>query len=128
MVLHILVRRNYGGKLLISIKYHNLHSFKEWVILILLCQSILETRQISYFHALFTISLRWFGVYWFKVKRSLMFHSEESNKTFRLQNNMVEKLQYIQFSTTFKPIKRQKSYHLRLLCLDKAPNELRKKW
>ena len=58
MALHKLVRSNYGGKLLVSIKYENLHSFKEGVIL--LCQSILETRRISYLHgsALFTISLR----------------------------------------------------------------------
>ena len=57
MVLRILVRRNYGGKLPVSIKYRNLHSFKEGVIL--LCQSILETRRISdlYGSALFTILL-----------------------------------------------------------------------
>ena len=45
MALDTLVRRNYGGKLLVSIKCHNLHSLKE---VILLCQSILETRQISH--------------------------------------------------------------------------------
>ena len=57
MVLHKLVRSNYDKKLLVSIKYENLHSFKEGVIL--LCQSILETRRISLLHgsALFTIPL-----------------------------------------------------------------------
>ena len=42
MVRHKLVRRNYGGKRPVSIKYQNLHSFKEGMIL--LCQSILEKR------------------------------------------------------------------------------------
>ena len=42
------VRSNYGGKPPVSIKYENLHSFKKWVIL--LCQSILETRRISHLH------------------------------------------------------------------------------
>ena len=48
MVLHKLERRNYDGKSLMSIKYQNLHSFKEG--LILLCQSILETRRITHLH------------------------------------------------------------------------------
>ena len=58
MALRKLERRNYGGKSPVSIKYQNLHSFKEG--LILLCQSILETRRITHLHgsALFTISLR----------------------------------------------------------------------
>ena len=57
MALHKLERRNYGGKSPVSIKYHNLHSFKEG--LILLCQSILETRRITHLHgsAHFTIPL-----------------------------------------------------------------------
>ena len=57
MVLRKLERRNYRGKWLVSIKYQNLHSFKEG--LILLCQSILETRRITHLHgsALFTIPL-----------------------------------------------------------------------
>ena len=57
MVTHRLVKRNYGGKLPVTIKYQNLYSFKEWIIH--LCQTILETRQISHFHgsALFTIPL-----------------------------------------------------------------------
>ena len=57
MVLCKLVRRNYGGKLLVSIKYQNLHSFKEGLILV--CQSILETRRITHLHgsAHFTIPL-----------------------------------------------------------------------
>ena len=42
MALRKLERINYGGKWRVSIKYQNLHSFKEG--LILLCQSILETR------------------------------------------------------------------------------------
>ena len=39
MALCILVRRAYGEKSQVSIKFHNLHSFKEGMIL--LCQSIL---------------------------------------------------------------------------------------
>ena len=51
-------RINQGGKWLVSIKYQNLHSFKER--LILLCQSILETRRIIHLHgsAHFTIPLK----------------------------------------------------------------------
>ena len=58
MALRKLVRRNCGEKSPVSIKYQNLHSFKEG--LILLCQSILETRKITYLHgsALFTIPLK----------------------------------------------------------------------
>ena len=58
MALHKLVRRNYCRKLQFSIKYQNLHSFKEGMIL--LCQRILEMRQISHLHgsALFTILLK----------------------------------------------------------------------
>ena len=48
MALRKLVRRNYGRKLPVSIKYQNRHSFKEGVIL--LCQSIIETRRISHLH------------------------------------------------------------------------------
>ena len=55
-----LVRKNYGGKFPVSIKYQNLHSFKEGTIH--LCQSILETRRMSHLHgsALFTIPLKFF--------------------------------------------------------------------
>ena len=57
MVLRKLESRNYGGKWLVSIKYQNLHSFKEG--LNLLCQGILETRRITHLHgsAHFTIPL-----------------------------------------------------------------------
>ena len=57
MVLGKLVGKNYDGKSLVSIKYQNLHSFKEGVVLF--CQSILEMRRISHLHcsALFTIPL-----------------------------------------------------------------------
>ena len=48
MALRELERRNYGGKWPVSIKYQNLHSFKEG--LILLCQSILEMRRITHLH------------------------------------------------------------------------------
>ena len=48
MALRKLERRNYGGKWWVSIKYQNLHSFKKG--LILLCQSILETRRIIHLH------------------------------------------------------------------------------
>ena len=48
MVPHRFVRGNYGGKLLVSIKYQNVHSFKEGMIPF--CQSILEKRRISHLH------------------------------------------------------------------------------
>ena len=48
MALHKLERRNYGRKSPVSIKYQNLHTFKEG--LILLCQGILETRRITHLH------------------------------------------------------------------------------
>ena len=48
MALCKLERRNYGRKWPVSIKYQNLHSFKEG--LILLCQSILEKRRITLLH------------------------------------------------------------------------------
>ena len=56
MALHKLERR-YGGKWPVIIKYQNLRSFKEG--LILLCQSILKTRRITHLHgsAHFTIPL-----------------------------------------------------------------------
>ena len=56
MALHKLVRRNYGRKSPVSIKYKNLYSFQE--VVILLCPSILETR-ITQLHgsALFIIPL-----------------------------------------------------------------------
>ena len=58
MVLRKLLRRNYGGKLLVSIKYQNLHSFKEG--LILLRQSILQMRRMTHLHgsAVFIIPLK----------------------------------------------------------------------
>ena len=58
MALRKLERRNYGGKSPVSIKYQNLHFFKEG--LILSCQSILEIRRITHLHgsAHFTIPLK----------------------------------------------------------------------
>ena len=60
MALRKLKRRNYGGKSTVSIKYQNLHTFKEG--LILLCQSILET-SITHLHGSshFTIPLTIFA-------------------------------------------------------------------
>ena len=57
MALCKLERGNYGAKWPESINYQNLHSFKGG--LILLCQSILETRRITHLHgsAHFTIPL-----------------------------------------------------------------------
>ena len=59
MALRKLERRNYGRKSPVSIKYQNLHSFKEG--LILLCQSILETRRLTHLHGSvhFTIQCVW---------------------------------------------------------------------
>ena len=55
-----LERRNYGGRSPVSIRYQNLHTFKEG--LILSCQSILETRRIIHLHgsAHFTILLTYY--------------------------------------------------------------------
>ena len=58
MALCKLVRSNYGGKLPVSIKHENVHSFKEGI---LLCQSILKKkRRVSHLSgsAHFTIPLR----------------------------------------------------------------------
>ena len=57
-VMVILVTRNYGRKLLVRVKFHNLYSFKQGVIF--LCQSVLETTQISdlYSSNLFTVPLQ----------------------------------------------------------------------
>ena len=67
MVLHKLERRNHGGKSPVNIKYQNPHSFKKG--LILLYQSILETRGITHLHgsAHFTIPLNR-KFYFFKRK------------------------------------------------------------
>ena len=58
MALCKLERRNYSGKWPVSIKYQNLHSFKEE--LILYCQSILEMRRITHLDGSthFTIPLK----------------------------------------------------------------------
>ena len=58
MTPHKLVRGTYGVKLSVSIKYQNLHSFKEGMILV--CYSILETTRISRLQEslLFTIPLK----------------------------------------------------------------------
>ena len=58
MALCELERRNYIGKWSVSIKYQNLNSFKEG--LILYCQSILGMRRIRHLHgsAHFEITLR----------------------------------------------------------------------
>ena len=58
MVLRHLERRNYSSKWPGSIKYQNFHTFEEG--LILLCQSIIETRRITHLHGSvhFTIPLK----------------------------------------------------------------------
>ena len=65
MALCKLERRNYGRKWPVSIKYQDLHSFKEG--LILLCQSILKMRRITHLHgpAHLTIPLSLFYRYYF---------------------------------------------------------------
>ena len=76
MALHKLERRNYGRKWPVSIKYQNLHSFKEQ--LILLCQSILEMRRITHLHgsAHFTIPL--------KTSAMLKFSLQNSSQSFEI--------------------------------------------
>ena len=63
MALRKRLRSNYGGKSPVSIKYENLHSFNE--VVILLYQSILETRRISHLpgSAHFTIPLILEGIF-----------------------------------------------------------------
>ena len=58
MALRKLIRRNHGGIPPVIIKCHNLHYFQEGVIL--LCETTLETRQISHLNSspLFTIPLK----------------------------------------------------------------------
>ena len=65
-------RRNYGGKSPVSIKYKDLHSFKEG--LILLRQSILETRRISHLHGSvhFTIPLKIVLINRYTINRYLL--------------------------------------------------------
>ena len=60
MALYKLERIIYGRKWPVSIKYQNFHSFKEG--LILLFQSILETRRVTHLHgsAHFITPLRFF--------------------------------------------------------------------
>ena len=84
MALRKHVRSNYGRKLTVSIKYENLHSFKEGVIL--LCQSILETRRISNLHgsALFTIPLRCYTCIFIRIATSTGI-----NKATTHQNNCL---------------------------------------
>ena len=63
-----LKRTNYGRKWPVSIKYQNLHSFKEG--LILLCQSILETRRRTHLHgsAQFKIHLSSFKLFLLPIR------------------------------------------------------------
>ena len=89
MVLRKLVRSNYGRKWPVSIKYENLHSFKEGVVL--LCQSILERRRMSRLpdSAHFTIPL--------------MRHQErEGNSLFMLKNTFAS----VQFVMIWKTRRR----------------------
>ena len=84
MALCKLERRNYGGKWPMSIKYQNLHSFKEG--LILQCQSILETRRITHLNgsAHFTIPLGSFILMrWVGLKRFLL-------RLWRLRSNFID--------------------------------------
>ena len=78
MALRNLGRRNYSGKWLVNIKYQNLQTFKEG--LILLCQSILETRRITHLHGSshFTIPLKHIfffmrlTTFWLSVKDNML--------------------------------------------------------
>ena len=68
MALRKLERRKYSGKLPVSIKHQNLQTFKEG--LIILCQSILETRRIPHLpgSAHFTIPLNYIFIYLIELK------------------------------------------------------------
>ena len=88
MALRNLVRSNYGGKLPVSVKYENLHSFKELVIL---CQSILETQGISHLHgsALFymaQLSFTWLSSLYNPLKQISFFLSYVLNAFLFTQN------------------------------------------
>ena len=69
----------------------------------------LKTKSILSAHVMKT---RWLVVR--KCVDDLMFHSEESNEAFRLQNNTVYAVQSFQFKRTY------------LLCLHKTTHELQK--
>ena len=85
MALPKLVRRNYGGKLPVSIEYQNFHSFKEGFIL--LCQSILETRRITHLlgSAHFTIPLITF------TKTYNPGHCFQKSKFYNSANNILSR-------------------------------------
>ena len=100
MALCKLERRNYGGKWPVSIKYQNLHSFKEG--LILLCQSILETRRITHLHgsAHFTIPLMFLlelkNCVWFsKYLGFCVFHESQTSKLKTLSWTLLYIRKYI---------------------------------
>ena len=90
MALRKLERINYRGKWPVSMKYQNLHSFKEG--LILLCQSILETRRITHLRGSphFTIALMKQAV---KKKAKTKRNSRQKQKAKR--NKLINKLNKI---------------------------------
>ena len=100
MALRKLESRDYGRKWLMSIKYQNLHSFKEGFIL--LCQSILETRRITHLHssAYFTIPL----IKYFKT--NILSHLEkESICSTQFNGNIMNMILPTRNIKTFSPTK-----------------------
>ena len=93
MVLHILVRKNHVEKLLVSIKCCNL-SFKKGVIL--LCQSILETRQTQHLcgSALFIIPLKVTSTKKRKLPKNVVFTVQFKNFFISMKSHILLLLSY----------------------------------
>ena len=91
MVPQRLVRRNYAGKLSVSIKYQNLQSFKEGMIH--LCQSILETRRISHLHGSSTFAIPLRTLFAFRVSRNHFLQVlAENEENFVIKKKITEPL------------------------------------
>ena len=91
MVPQRLVMRNYAGKLPVRIKYQNLLSFKEGMIH--LCQSILETRQMSHLHGSSTFAIPLKTPFAFRVSRNHFLQVLAKNEeSFVIEKKITEPL------------------------------------
>ena len=91
MVPQRLVMRNYAGKLPVRIKYQNLLSFKEGMIH--LCQSILETRQMSHLHGSSTFAIPLRTPFAFRVSRNHFLQVLAKNEeSFVIEKKITEPL------------------------------------
>ena len=72
MALHELARRNYSGKSPVSIKYQNLHSFKEYDVRVSLKRDEYHIYMVSSIYNPFKYNLQlWF---WYQIKLSFLLH------------------------------------------------------